>query len=61
MSADLYNKKKKGYTTVLVRFSTGAQPKVNGSTQPRVRFFPERATPKHLKASLQALQASCSY
>ena len=65
MSADLYQKKKKGYTTVLLRLSTGTQAKARGSdrarTTSRVRFIPKRATPARLTASLQAIQTACGY
>jgi hypothetical protein len=63
MSADL-SKKKKGYTTVLLRLSTGTQAKARrASHRPasRVRFLPERATLERLTASLQALPTNCGY
>jgi ribosomal protein L15E len=64
MSAELNQKKKKGYTTVRLRLSTGAQARTRGTgrrTASRVRFLPERATLERLTASLQALQTSCGY
>ncbi len=60
MSAEL--KRKKGYTTVLLRLSTGTQTRGRASHHNglRVRFVPERATPERLTASLQALETTCA-
>ena len=65
MSAGARNKKKTGYTTVLLRLTTGARPKSRRLAQShqssRVKFIRERATPEHLIASLRAFQtAACS-
>ena len=50
-------KKKKGYTTILLELSMAARSKVpapkDRSLNPPFRFVPERARPEHIQQSLE--------